>query len=108
MPETLEKPGKTKRKGWTQAHVAELVRAHGLGVMVGQDLLPFSSDERHAKLVSLGFVAKPERPVLNEEVQLEVDGMIFSLTRLPEPQQPLAIRYAIKSLQALLPKRAPK
>jgi len=102
MPETLEKPGKTKRKGWTQAEVAALVRSYEK--CQPNDVLMFEFPERFgfdksiAKLVALG-VAKPEpKATLSRDAQEQLDDYVLGLTELLEPQKTLAIRYAIKSL----------
>jgi len=100
MPETLEKP---KRKSWTQSDVAALVQLFMIG---GIGTIVAASDR--AKLIELGLIAKPEKPALDEEHQQYVDDFVIGFDVLKDPQATLAIRYAIKSLQALLPKRAPK
>lgn len=106
MAVVAEKTAKAKRRGWTQAQVAELVRSHTSGVMVSHDLLPFSGDERVAKLVELGLVAKPSKPTLEDHNKVKPMNLVGDLEKLPEPQRTLAVRYAIRSLQALLPKRS--
>jgi hypothetical protein len=72
------------------------------------------SFERHtptdvrAKLVELGLMEKPQKPTLTEVETADVDATLERITAMVEPHRTLAIRYAIDSLKALLPKRAAK
>jgi hypothetical protein len=108
MPETI-KPAtgtlplpkaKTPRKSWTQAEVVALVlRYQETGTVTG---------EEQAKLISLGILTRPEKAALTNEEREATDSVLGFFERSGEPQRTLAIRYAIKALSALLPKRAPK
>jgi len=105
MPETIEPVTgtlpfpKAKRKGWTQLQVAGLVHRHAKGETV--------SDEEREKLIDLGLVAKPQKASLSVATSAEVDeGVLGLYDALVEPERTLAIRYAIKALTALLPKRS--
>jgi hypothetical protein len=110
MPETIEPAtgtlplpkAKKARVSWTQAAVADLVlRSVDPGFA--------ATAVEHAKLVELGMRRKPERPTLIPAFQGLVDeALTAALDELPEPQRALAIRYAIKALTALLPKRVAK
>lgn len=100
MPEVLEKPAKTKRNSWTQNDVASLVyRSTQAGFT--------ATASEHAKLVELGLRQKPAKPMLHAGIRESADMAIADLAATDEPQRTLVIRYALKSLQALLPKRTP-
>ena len=94
-----------RRKSWTQANVAALVTA--FHTPKGPGTSDFSERDV-AKLIELGLVAKPQKPTLTEDAHAIVDKAVGSIHHLPEPQRTLALRHAIKSLQAFLPKREPK
>ena len=99
---------KAVRKTWTQAHVALLVREHAGAGSADAEKLPFTVDERRAKLIELGLVARDPRPVLHEDLRSQLTVYVERMGALAEPQRTLAVRYAIRSLQALLPKRGAK
>jgi hypothetical protein len=102
-PETIpvaSTPQKPKRKSWTQAEVVALVlRYQETGTVTG---------EEQAKLTELGIIPKPTKVTLTRAVEAQADHAVAYFEDMPEGQKALAIRYAIKALSALLPKRAPK
>lgn len=93
-----------KRSVWSQAEVARLLTAHVEGreewVAVGRP-----AAECRAKLIELGLVQREPKPVLAEGHRRSLDEMAYKLGALAEPQRTLAVRYAVSSLRALLPKR---
>jgi hypothetical protein len=100
-----------RRKSWTQAEVATLVthfhtKADARAIVGAWGSR--SAAEVNAKLTQLGLVAKPQKPRLTEDAHTVVDKAVGSIHHLPEPQRTLALRHAIKSLQAFLPKKGPK
>jgi hypothetical protein len=119
MPETIEpatgtlplpkvKYGrKRSRASWTGTQIALLVHTHLSG-------LPYHSDSGHtpteceAKLIALGIVAKPKKASLGVPAQSLVDEALSVFDEFEDPERTLAIRYAIKALTALLPKRVAK
>lgn len=98
---------KKTRNSWTQGEVAALV--HGFASRQNY-LGTRTPTEVEAKLLELGLIPKAEKPGLTPEQMEEIDTSIESRTWQfwDEPQRTLAVRYAIKSLQALLPKRPAK
>jgi hypothetical protein len=111
MTVVAEKPAapavKRARRGWTQAQVAVLVGAHARGVSAAT-LTGRSAEECTAKLIELGLEKKPEPVVLTDAHREYVEKFAGALGGLPEPQRTLAVRHAVKSLSALLPKRVVK
>lgn len=90
-----------KRASWTQNAVASLVfRSTQPGFA--------ATAPEHAKLVELGLRQKPEKPTLALADREIVDDAIADMLFEEEPTRTLQVRYAIKHLQALLPKREPK
>ena len=110
VPETLERPTKTRRKSWTQAEVAELV-THFHTALVGSPAGAYgerSAAEVNAKLIELGLLEKPEKPTLPDDYRKDIDDALAVIADSHEPMRTLAIRYTLRSLKALLPKRPSK
>ena len=108
LPLPKAKYGRKKsRVTWTQAEIVDLVSAFGRGDP-GWSSERHSQNEANAKLVALGLVAKAAKPVLTEGFVQDVAAFIDASVYDYEPERTLQIRYAIKRLQELLPKRAPK
>lgn len=101
-PVALAVRRKPNRKSWTQASVADLVLRFSAAPGFA------ATAEERAKLIELGLMAKPEKAALDDEDRLTVDECLGVLVRTHEPQRTLMLRYAIKQLQALLPKREVK
>jgi hypothetical protein len=103
-PKAARKP----RASWTQADVAQLAAAHAVGarpLLIGDH----GAEACTAKLIELGLLEKTTyKVVLSDDQRFEVDGSLEGFTGWDEPQRTLAVRYAIKALSALLPKRAAK
>lgn len=99
-----------KRVSWTQAEVVALVQSHAKSPANLADLSApgRTHAECVAKVIALGLVAKPEKAALEAGTRTIADHALSYFVDLDEPQLTLAIRYAIKSLQALLPKRPAK
>lgn len=107
MTSVAEKPVKAKRKAWTQAEVASLVRSLNTDVP-DTWALNHTRDEAEAKLIELGIISKPAKPELSEIERDILKNAIVDMLYEEDPTRTLQIRYAIKSLQALLPKREPR
>jgi hypothetical protein len=113
MPETIEPAtgtlplpkAKRVRKSWTQAEVAGLV--HGFASRKNYEG-PRPGDEVEAKLLELGLIPKKEKPSLSAIEQGEIDDMLDYFRAVDGNHPTLAIRYALKHLQSLLPKRVAK
>jgi len=119
MPETIEPAtgtlplpkAKKARKNWTQAEVGAFVSAfveRGKAVVRGDYPERFSADEAAGKLRELGLLEKPSKPILMTSDREIVDDAIADMLYEAEPERTLQIRYAIKALTALLPKRVTK
>lgn len=94
---------KAKRKSWTQPEIVALVTAFHTQTGASD-----FSERDTAKLIELGLVAKPEKAGLTASMQSQVESVLQGFGLLPEPDRTLMTRYAIKQLQALLPKRPAK
>lgn len=99
---------------WTHQEVSVLTRLHGLHGDSPEGLHKTAKSFEHhspadvrAKMIDLGLIAKPVKPALDASHEAAIDADL-SFRKWDEPHRTLAIRYAIKSLQAMLPKRAPK
>ena len=96
-------------KTWTHAEIAQIVSNHH----AGQPGYPtrFSAAEYEAKMIELGLIDAPEKPRLDGVGETRVEDLVAKIVDaggLREPYVTLSVRYAIKLLQAHLPKRAPK
>lgn len=101
-PAALAVRRKPNRKSWTQASVADLVLRFSAAPGFAA-----TADER-AKLIELGLIPKPEKAALPEQARHAIDLTIGGFHQVSEPDRTMGIRYAIKQLQALLPKREVK
>ena len=99
-PAPVAVKAKKPRSSWTQAEVADLVKRF----VSGEEL----SGAECTKLEDLGMMEKPAKPTLTNAVKVQADHAVSYFEDMPKEQKALAIRYAIKALSALLPKRAPK
>jgi hypothetical protein len=73
------------------------------------------SFERHtpaavrAKMIELKMIEKPVKPALTDDEMSDLaNGIQAAISELPSDKIVLGIRYAVQSLQGMLPKRAPK
>lgn len=95
-------PVKAKRKSWTQTMVAELVFCSTQPGFI-------ANAEQHAKLVELGLRKKPPKPSLDDFDRETLNEFVAAVAGYGDDSgQQLPVRYAIKQLQALLPKRPAK
>jgi hypothetical protein len=99
---------------WTHQEVSVLTKLHGLFGDSPDGLhKTATSFERHTpadvrdKMIELELIAKPTKPTLDADQEAAIDADL-TFCEWEEPQRTLAIRYAIKTLQEMLPKRAPK
>jgi len=109
------KPARKPRATWTHVEVANLLTDfhHGGLENVEKRADPLNSDRyglhdaesAKAKLIELGLVAKPEKPVLDASLANGVDKWVTIVGEFIEPQRTLAARYAIAKLRELLSKR---
>lgn len=99
-----------KRVSWTQAEVVALVQSHAKSPANLADLSApgRTHAECVAKVIALGLVAKPEKAELTLHQTATIDGALLEFIEWDEPQLTLALRYALKNLQAMLPKRPAK
>ena len=105
MVEVAGKPAKTKRVGWSQLQVAELVAVYSTGRGVGP-VAGFTAEQCRAKLIELGIIQRAPKPVLSDAAKVVIDKALHDAVDIrEEPDRSLAARYAIKRLQELLPKR---
>jgi hypothetical protein len=100
---------------WSQQEISVLTKLHLLHGDTPEGLHKTEkSFERHtptdvrAKLVELELMPKPAKPALSPNESDIVNKAILTFVEWKEPQKTLAVRYAIETLQAMLPKRAPK
>lgn len=104
---------KAKRKNWTQMEAAAFVRSFDQCAAGNAETIKyperFTPEEAQAKLVALGVVKRePTRPALPAPHMDVIDEFTRVVGTLDESYRTLGVRYAIKSLQALLPKRPAK
>jgi hypothetical protein len=116
-PKTTAAPKPRKpRATWTHVEVANLLtdfHAAGLeGVETRADPTArepryglHDADSAKAKLIELGLVAKPEKPVLGEHHIADVEQFVKNVAALSEVNRILSARLAIAKLRELLPKR---
>jgi hypothetical protein len=119
-PKTTAAPASPKKRKlalkWSHLEVGALVadfHAHGLeGVEKRAD--PTAREPRYglhdaesakAKLIELGLVAKPEKPVISKAATEFVGEFVTTVDGFEGPDRVLAARLAIMSLRELLPKR---
>jgi hypothetical protein len=118
-PKTPAAPKPRKpRATWSHMEVSVLLidfQTHGLeGVMKRADPLNsdryglHDADSAKAKLIELGLVAKPEKPVISKGAEEAVGGFVALVNGFNGPDRVLAARLAIMSLRELLPKREQK
>jgi hypothetical protein len=119
-PKTTAAPKKTRKLPlkWNHAELGALVgdfHAHGLeGVEKRADPLKgdryglHDAESAKAKLIELGLVAKPEKPVLEAEGKAIADNAVAAINAIDEPQRTLMVRYMLAQLRELLPKREQK